>query len=214
MKKIFFKLFLIFGIAFSIATAISLSSVNGVDGAIYYYLKYQDLSALNYIIKETPVMLKLSIINGVLGGFFMTVFYIGSHYFSLKKSGCKDILNYDNTQIKEIELPYQYLEVFNVCKQSLNSINGKVISENIYLGSIKAKTKISWKSCGEEIEFNLLKINDSLTKITVKSNPPGSYPSTHLDGGKNFENVENIIKYLKNHFEANANLHQQKICDA
>jgi hypothetical protein len=214
MKKIFLKVFLICCVPFTILAAISFSHVNGIFGAIYYYLKDHDLVCLNYIVKELPILLKFSIISGILSGFLMTVFYVGSHYFSLKKLGCKDIYNYDNTQIREIELQYPYVEAFNVCKQSLNIINSEVISENIESGSIKAKTKNSKKSFGEEIEFNLIKINDSLTKIIVTSKPPDSYPSTHLDYGKNFKNAENIIKYLKNHFETNAGQPHQKICEA
>ena len=92
----------------------------------------------------------------------------------------------------QLQIPYE--RAFERCQAALGSINVAKSEQLPAEGRIKARTKISWKSFGEIVEFTLSKVNDNMTQVVITSKP--ALPTTLFDYGKNSENVKKICAFL------------------
>lgn len=94
----------------------------------------------------------------------------------------------------ELQLPYD--DAFNLCIESLNVIKRhKIRRKDITEGKIVARAGITLWSAGEIISFYLNQIDDQKTRIEIASRP--LIPTRFFDYGKNVENVEKIIQFLR-----------------
>ena len=104
-------------------------------------------------------------------------------------------------QVRNLQLWLPCNRAFTLCMRSLNSIKKcKIQREDRYLGKIVAKTGMTWKTFGDVISFEVFSIDDDRTHIKISSRP--SVRTTLVDYGKNLENVETIVRIIKQHGNA------------
>ncbi|BAY80742.1 hypothetical protein NIES267_01990 [Calothrix parasitica NIES-267] len=137
-------------------------------------------------------------IYGLSAGIVFGLFNAGFSYFAdqrLKKKG----INTNNTnprQSRKISVDGTVGEAIAVSEKAILSLNRAVIKEkDLTAGTIKAKTRITWKSFGEVIKISTQSLADGQTLIEIKNSP--FIPTNVIDYGKGLENVETIVSYLK-----------------
>jgi hypothetical protein len=136
--------------------------------------------------------------SGIGFGLFNAIF----SYFSdqrLQKKGI-DTSNTSPRQSRKMSVNSTINEVMPICEQAILSLNRAVIKEkDLKTGTIKAKTKMTWKSYGENIKISTQSLGDGETLIEIKSSP--FIPTNVIDYGKGLENVETIVSYIKSEFD-------------
>ena len=138
--------------------------------------------------------LMAGLLGGILFGGVMSLILGTLHIWSVKQLRFKSKEVMDVYQVRSIEMKLPYDKVFDLCLESVKSMKCKIVEENRSQGRIVARTGISWKSWGEIITFDVRGMND-VTKVKVSSRPV--VRTTLVDYGKNLENVEKIISFLK-----------------
>jgi len=197
MKKLFLKSFLISSFSFILGTFIIFFVVTETSFIVYGYFQGYNSILLNGMIEITLILLKICIISGISLGLIFSFGTLIPHYFALKRLKYSDIDNYNVHQVREVEIPYSYIDAYNFCLKSLDMFyKSKIVCQDIESGYIKAKAMLRKSPFGENIEFNLTKIDDLHTKIKIQSKPPYKDPIVGIDYGKNLENVEAILEYI------------------
>jgi hypothetical protein len=85
---------------------------------------------------------------------------------------------------------------FDLCVASLSLFRRCIIQEeNRSLGRIVARTGINWKTWGDVITISFKRTGSNCTYIQISSRPNAR--TTIVDYGKNLENVERIVSFLK-----------------
>ncbi len=172
--KIHLKLFLATGVPFGILT-----------GQIYLLLFSPSTGLI------------AGLLAGILFGGFMSLILGTLHTWSVKRLPFKSKDVMDIHQVRSVEMKLPYDKVFDLCMESLRLIRKcKIVEENRSQGKIVARTGISWKSWGEIIAFDIHKTNDV---IQVEISSRSVVHTTLVDYGKNLENVEKIVSFLKEH---------------
>ena len=146
------------------------------------------------------------IVSGIISGFIfggiMAIVLGNMHRKSVKlllrgensPGNFEESLGVCHVRNLEIDLPFD--EVFNLCIDSLELIKKcKVMKEDRVLGNIIAKAGMTRKTWGDLITFNLRKNRDGRILIELSSRP--SWSLTVVDFGKNLENIEIIVNYIK-----------------
>ncbi|MCP4373237.1 MAG: hypothetical protein GY797_34800 [Deltaproteobacteria bacterium] len=138
----------------------------------------------------------------IMGG--MMSLSIGSlHIVSAKKvqtEKTEGILNIHQT--RSIQLEYPYRKAFELCTLSLKTIdNCKIQRTDRNKGTIEAKTGITWKTFGDIVSFKIQRLDGDRTQVEVSSKPV--WHTALVDYGKNLENVEKIVAFLKSKQMAN-----------
>jgi hypothetical protein len=135
--------------------------------------------------------------GGIFYGGFMSLILGSLHIWSVKRISyrkSKDITNVRHS--RNIELQLSYDKAFNLCIESLKIFKKyKIKEENYSYGKIVAITGMTWKSWGEVISFDVHKTDNNRIQIIISSKPV--LPTTLVDYGKNLENVERIVVFLK-----------------
>jgi hypothetical protein len=144
---------------------------------------------------------------GIKGGLFAGAFFgfltfiiLGLlHRQAVKKikgKSTRETMGMHHTRAIEIQLPYP--RAFDLCIQSLSLMKRcRILEHDRSKGKITAKTGLNWKTWGDTITFNIKKTGKEHLKISVSSRPTAR--TTLVDYGKNLENVEKIISFVKNH---------------
>lgn len=144
------------------------------------------------------IALTSAAIAGIVFGIIMAAF----SYFSdqkLQKKGI-DTSNTSPRQSRKMSVNRTINEVMPICEQAILSLNKAVIKEkDLTTGTIKAKTKMTWKSFGEIVKISAKSLGDGETLIEIKSSP--FIPTNVIDYGKGLENVETIVSYIKSEFD-------------
>ena len=140
----------------------------------------------------------IGLITGLTLGFFFGLFNAGFSYYSdqkLKKKGI-DTANTSPRQSRKMSVDATVSEAIAVSEKAILSLNRSVIKDkDLTAGTIKAKTKITWKSFGEVIKISTQSSGESQTLIEIKSSP--FMPTNVIDYGKGLDNVETIVNYIK-----------------
>lgn len=90
--------------------------------------------------------------------------------------------------IRKMVLRLSFYKAFQLCVEAVSQIKrSKIIKEDRLNGIIYAKGGVTWKTFGDHIEFNLVKIDDNRTEVEFSSSP--AIRSTLVDYGKNLQNV-------------------------
>ncbi|MEB1808867.1 MAG: hypothetical protein LPK26_16525 [Bacillaceae bacterium] len=135
-----------------------------------------------------------SITSGLAFGIFMTVILGAMNYLLVKRVGGK--AESSVKQETEIELYLPYKDSFELCKNSLSSINGtKITHEDVEKGIIQAKTGVNIQTWGDKLEFHIQKVDEEVSKVWVQSRP--IVPTTLIDYGKNLNNIKRITNHLE-----------------
>ncbi|WP_226668084.1 hypothetical protein [Metabacillus litoralis] len=146
------------------------------------------------LLKDEPSMalyIMMGLVFGLLMALILTI--IDRHS---KKSIGEDMDNGVH-QKNTYELQLSVSEAFQLCKQTVSVLNSaKITYENQEKGLLIFKTGINWRTWGDVVEIALNEINPSSTKISIHSRP--RVPTTLVDYGKNAENVQQIINFIKN----------------
>ena len=90
-------------------------------------------------------------------------------------------------------MDYPFEQKYEKSLKALKLIKAVVTNQDKNSGKIEAKTGFSLKSFGEKVE---IKINPKTNEVLISSKP--SVSTTLFDYGKNLENVQKILNYLKN----------------
>lgn len=99
-------------------------------------------------------------------------------------------------QTRTIDVALVYDHAFDSCLAAIGTaLNGKISSQDRASGLIEARTGLTWKSYGEDILMTIREVDENHTQIRVASRP--TLFITWVDYGKNSENIEKIIAYLK-----------------
>jgi hypothetical protein len=97
-------------------------------------------------------------------------------------------------QQRSLTLRLPYDRAFNVCKESLEAVNGRVKKANPSDGKIEAVTGWTLKTFGCAISYIIKPIGEQLTEVQVSSRP--CVRTTLVDYGENLDNVERICVFL------------------
>ena len=174
--KTYLKIFLATGIPFGIVTG------------IFYGFQFGFFSSLVG-----------GLIGAIIFGGLMSLVLGFLHRWSVKQiASDKSEAAMGIYQVRNIELWLPYNRAFTLCIRSLDSIKKcKIHREDRSLGKIAAKTGMTWKTFGDVISFEVFSIDDDRTHIKILSRP--LVRTTLVDYGKNLENVETIVRIIKQH---------------
>lgn len=133
--------------------------------------------------------LEQGIVHGVVVGGILALVIGTMQRFAPR--GTKGI---HETQI--LEVPLAYNKAFDSCQAAIAAaLKGKILAQDRASGLIEARTGLTWKSYGEDILMTIREVDENHTQIRVASRP--TLFITWVDYGKNSENIEKIIAYLK-----------------
>lgn len=139
--------------------------------------------------------------GGVLAGIFfgiLTYIILGLlHNQAVKKiSDRSSGNNLRNHHIRVIDLQLPYDKAYDLCLKSLGLIKKCTVqNNNSSEGTIVATTGLNWKTWGDTITFDIKRINNNHSRVTVSSRPTAK--TTIVDYGKNLENIKRISAYLR-----------------
>lgn len=174
--KLYLKIFLQTGIPSGIVMGIFLSLKNEFHEGLLYGLY-----------------------GGISFGFLMSITLGFDHIRAVKRMTygiSEETLGVNH--IRNIELQLAYDEALDLCVASLNLIKKcNVRKKDCPSGKIIAKTSMTWKTWGDVISFDVRKIDSDKTGVEVSSRP--LLRTTIIDFGRNLENVEKIVAFLRKH---------------
>ena len=142
--------------------------------------------------------LKVGILSGLLSGplfgLFMSLVLGTFHKMKTKKisSGPGDDVGPHQSRTITVDTPFE--SIFEKCLLALGNIKAKVTNTDKVAGTITAKTKMSWKSFGEEIQITVVRDEGSKAKVIVSSAP--KLKTTLVDYGKGHQNVTSLMDFI------------------
>lgn len=127
-------------------------------------------------------------------GSTMSLILVSFHRYRLKKNGIQEITseNLRVNQSKNIEFELNRKELVDKLKSDPIIRRMKMIETE---DGILIKSRMTWKSWGENIKINLNSTKDTIFEYQVSSSP--NLRTTLIDYGKNLENINRIEKVLK-----------------
>lgn len=139
-------------------------------------------------------------LNEVLGWFiYGVVFGVGaqlySDYRTRKIKPDAEEKDFSSRNSANIVLLYDYDEAFDLCLESVEVLRkGKLKCSDKSKGFIRAKTGMNWNSWGNIIEFQISKLSDSSSEITIRTIP---IPRTVLVGnGEGLKAIEDLKEFF------------------
>lgn len=213
IRELYLKLFFSFGIPFGILFTFTFFSF--INSSMGHYLNYQisvfissAMSGFNYtplpysypgfgflMQKSFYLMIITAFISFIGCGANMSLILGKMHISAIDSLPYKNIKDLGTNQERFIELDVSYDKAFNLCLSALEVLNNpKICRQDYKSGKIKARTTSSRESYGEIIEFEIKNL-DNLAQIRILSKP--RFFSTLIDYGKNIDNVEKILEYIK-----------------
>ncbi len=89
-------------------------------------------------------------------------------FFRSKNKGI-DTSNTNPRQSRKVSVARTISEVIPICERAILSLNKAVIKEkNLQNETLRAKTRMSWKSFGEIIKISTQSLGDNETLIEIK----------------------------------------------
>jgi hypothetical protein len=150
------------------------------------------MGILQFFIAGVESGIKSSVSVGLFYGLFITVVLGTLQLLGTKKMGSAG--NMSPTQSTTVELDSNLDLAFDRCVQALNRLGAKIQSQDKTKFEIKATSRMTWKSWGEELTIRLSDMQNQKVKIEILSSP--KLKTTPMDFGKGRENVEKIAKIL------------------
>ncbi|MEW6599830.1 MAG: hypothetical protein AB1499_02580 [Nitrospirota bacterium] len=168
------KIFMANGVPFGICMGILFSSLYGPD-----------------------IGLPAGLISGLVLGAIMFVILGLLHGRAVRKvSGSASAQSLSTFQNRSIKLPLSFEKSFDLSLESLGVIRKcRVREQDRSGGIIVAESSVNWKTWGDTISIELTRTGGEETGVRVSSRPTSW--STIVDYGKNLDNVEKIISFLK-----------------
>ncbi len=109
----------------------------------------------------------------------------------------------DVHHVRDVHLRLPYDKAFDLCIKSLSLIKKcKIRNEDRSQGKIAARAGMTWKTWGDVISFDVRKMGKDGIQVEISSEP--ALRMTLVDYGKNLENVETLVGFLKAHSEGTA----------
>ncbi|MBI5665644.1 MAG: hypothetical protein HZC49_11260 [Nitrospirae bacterium] len=137
------------------------------------------------------------LMSGLVFGFLMFIILGFLHSRAVRKiSGSSTGESMSTFQVRTIKLRLPFEKAFDLCIKSIGMIRRcRVLEQDRSHGKIIAKSSVNWKTWGDTISFDIVGTSDEVTDIKVSSRPTSW--STIVDYGKNLENVESIVSFLR-----------------
>lgn len=135
------------------------------------------------------------ITSGILYGGILTLVFFFMEKRYVKKLGFVEGQTkvYHSTQL---QANCSYDDAFQACLDSLKTFEDySVLISDKNKGNIVIATGVTWKSWGEQIEFEVTQEISGLVSITISSKP--RVKTTIFDYGKNASNIAAITNALK-----------------
>jgi len=108
----------------------------------------------------------------------------------------KDTSAFNFAHARSLELALSYNEIMKLCIASLGGIHGTRMREVSYAhGRIIAIVPSTWRYLSQVIAFDVQELGASVCAVKVSSSPAVS--AVRVDFGKNLENIEKIVAFLK-----------------
>ena len=145
--------------------------------------------------RELSHGIKMGLIMGGLFGFFMATILGTMHRQMVKRFATEDGDCVGPRQSQTVIVKGSYEAIFDACLQALKQINANIKTSDRSIGSIVAKTSLTWRSFGEELEVTLIKQNDEQVQVTISSSP--IIKTTLIDYGKGLKNVTSFLDALE-----------------
>lgn len=148
-----------------------------------------------------PFGIPIGLVAGVavcifFGGFFSLTLGL-LHTWSVKRMSygiSEEAMGVHHVRNVELRLPYD--KAYDLCIESISLIKKcRIKNEDRSQGKIEAKAGMTWKTWGDVISFDVRKID--IDKIQVEASSRPAVRMTLVDYGKNLDNVETLIEYLK-----------------
>lgn len=135
------------------------------------------------------------VIQGISFGLILTVILSIYQRINIKKLGLPKGEAKVDTSV-ELEIEGTKREIFEICEYSVkNIVNCKIKESNFQEGIIKVRAGMTWLTWGDVMLFKLEQVQDNKFRILVRSRP--LIKTTIIDFGKNQDNINRIIKYIK-----------------
>jgi len=163
---------------------------NGVPFGVFMGILFSSLYGLN-------AGLTAGLMSGLIFGFLMFIILGFLHSRAVRKiSGGTAGASMGTSHERNIKLHLPIDKAFDLCIESLGMIGKcRVREQDRSRGRIIAGSPVNWKTWGDTISFDITAAGREETGVRISSRPTSR--STIVDYGKNLENVEKIVSFLK-----------------
>jgi hypothetical protein len=164
------------------------------------YIKFPLIFIVLYAIYFSVFVGGFSLTTGLVGIIFGAVFGFGIQFYSdykvkqLKPDATEK--DFDVRQNQTFILFYDYDKAFDLCLESIDYIEkGRIKNADKFTGTIKAKTGITWRTFGVNIDFKVSKLADYSTQIEVSTSP--FVPTTLVTYGEELKTINRISDFFR-----------------
>jgi hypothetical protein len=164
------------------------------------YIKFPLLFIVLYAIYFGVFVGNFSFTAGLAGIIFGAVFGFGIQFYSDYKvrqvNPDATEKDFDVRQKQTFILFYDDDKAFDLCLESIDYIDkGKIKNADKFTGIIKAKTGITWRTFGLNIDFKVSKLTDYSTQIEVSTSP--FVPTTLVTYGEGLKVIDQISSFFR-----------------
>jgi hypothetical protein len=174
------------------------------------YIKFPLIFIVLYAIYFGVFVGNFSLTTGLVGIIFGAVFGFGMQFYSdykvkqIKPDATEK--DFEVCQKQTFILFYDYDKAFDLCLETIDYVEkGKLKDANKLTGTIKAKTGITWRTFGINIDFKVSKLTDYSAQIEVLTSP--FVPTTLVTYGEALKVITQISNFFQQkNDEKNLNL--------
>jgi hypothetical protein len=132
--------------------------------------------------------------GGAIG--VLTALILGPiHYFFVRKTAKGKPFDLSTTQYRALVVNVTSSAVFEHCVLGLQGLRATRIESDVKENCIFAKTAKNWQTWGDDINIEVIPMGDDNTWVNIMCRP--SFKSTPVDYGKNYENAEKLMAYVR-----------------
>lgn len=143
--------------------------------------------------------LVFAVVAGLFYAFFMAALITFFHKRAVQNLGYGTTEEaFEVHHVRNVDLTLPYSTTFDLCIGGLHLMGGfSIQEEDRSSGEINAKAGRGFLVKPNQVTFHIKSVNDLLTHVEVSSKPLSRWAV--VDFGKNLENVERIVGYLRSH---------------
>jgi hypothetical protein len=164
------------------------------------YIKFPLIFIVLYAIYFGVFVGGFSLTTGLVGIIFGAVFGFGIQFYSdykvkqIKPDATEK--DFDVRQKQTFILFYDYDKAFDLCLESTEYIEkAKLKHADKLSGTIKAKTGMTWRTFGVNIDFKVSKLTDYSAQIEVSTSP--FVPTTLVTYGEELRIISEISEFFQ-----------------
>jgi hypothetical protein len=164
------------------------------------YIKFPLIFIILYAIYFSVFVGGFSLTTGLVGIIFGAVFGFGIQFYSdykvkqIKPDATEK--DFDVRQNQTFILFYDYDRAFDLCLESIEFVKkAKVKYADKLSGTIKAKTGMTWRTFGVNIDFKVSQLTDYSAQIEVSASP--IVPTTLVTYGEELKVISEISDFFQ-----------------